>query len=270
MGERHPHTFLPYIETWLRSHRCDSGTQIRTASQKSTVKQENPAWKFLQANAPFIRIIWCGNAVTTPLFSALHPWASSNYTCVVSFLAFVRYQQNRPRKLFNREALRLRRRTWHSKIWQKIHWFIVFHSSILGVWKFVWWGLSPPKPPVATELVTNRHLFQKLYYHTMPNYQNESNTFSKLFLLKWLFLWLQMLLHRWTMRTSMKLTLPTDWLWFTLLTVQTYNLSSKLDPQTRQLRYPVEERHFPTALLHKKKQQLRWNWAMLPLLSSSL
>jgi len=63
----------------------------------------------------------------------------------------------------------------------------MFHSTILGVWKFVWWELSPPKPPVATELVTKRHLFQKLYYQTMPNYQNESNTFSELFLLKCFF-----------------------------------------------------------------------------------
>jgi len=28
--------------------------------------------------------------------------------------------------------LRLCRGDWHSKIWQKIHWFIVFHLPILG------------------------------------------------------------------------------------------------------------------------------------------
>jgi len=28
--------------------------------------------------------------------------------------------------------LRLCRGDWHSKIWQKIHWFIVFHIPILG------------------------------------------------------------------------------------------------------------------------------------------
>jgi len=33
--------------------------QIRTASQKSTVKQEDPVQKLLQANAHFIRTIWC-------------------------------------------------------------------------------------------------------------------------------------------------------------------------------------------------------------------
>jgi len=31
-----------YIKTWLRSHRRASDMQIRTASQKSTVKQEDP------------------------------------------------------------------------------------------------------------------------------------------------------------------------------------------------------------------------------------
>jgi len=44
----------------------------------------------------------------------------------------------------------------------------VLHSSVCGAWKFVWWGLSPAKTRVATELVTKRHLFQKLYYQIMP------------------------------------------------------------------------------------------------------
>ena len=50
----------------------------------------------------------------------------------------------------------------------KIHLFIVLHSSVCGAWKVVWWGLSPAKHRVATELVTNRHLFQKLYL--LPNH----------------------------------------------------------------------------------------------------
>jgi len=48
--------------------------------------------------------------------------------------------QNRRQKVFNRGALRFCRgalalcgRDWHSKIWQKLNWFIVFHVSILGV-----------------------------------------------------------------------------------------------------------------------------------------
>ena len=140
----------------------------------------------------------------------------------------------------------------------------MFRSSIWGGWKFVWWGLSPPKPPVAMELVTNRHLFQKLYYQTMPNSPNWE---QHIFLLKWLFLWLQMFLHRWTKGTFMKLTLPNGWLWFSLRAVQTYNLSSKLATQTHQLHYPLQERHFPTPSRHTEKQQLHWNWAMLPLRS---
>jgi len=92
------HTFLHYIKPWLRSHRCDSEKQIRTASQKYTVKREDPVWKFVQANAHFIRIIWCSlpfYSVPTH-FLALHPQPRvfSNYMCTVLFHAFVRYQQN--------------------------------------------------------------------------------------------------------------------------------------------------------------------------------
>jgi len=38
---------LDYIKIWLRSQRRASDTQIRTASQKYIVKQEDPVWKFL-------------------------------------------------------------------------------------------------------------------------------------------------------------------------------------------------------------------------------
>ena len=80
--ERVPHIFaLDNIKTWLRSHRCNSDTQIRTVRQKSKVKWEYPVWKFLLANAHFIRttscslpFVWCGNGVSTPLSLALHPW----------------------------------------------------------------------------------------------------------------------------------------------------------------------------------------------------
>jgi len=37
----------------------DSDTQIRTARQKSTVKQEDSVCKFVQANAHFSRIFLC-------------------------------------------------------------------------------------------------------------------------------------------------------------------------------------------------------------------
>jgi len=60
----------------------------------------------------------------------------------------------------------------------------VFHTSILGGLEIC---LVYAKPPVATELVAKRHLFQKLYSKPRQIHQNESNTFSKLFLLKWLF-----------------------------------------------------------------------------------
>jgi len=134
----------------------------------------------------------------------------------------------------------------------------------LGTCKFVWWGLSLPKPLVATELVAKRHhsYVKNCINKPCQIHQNESNTFYKLFLLKRLFLWLQMLVYRWTKGTSTKLTLPTVWLWFTLLAVQTHNLSSKLATHTHQLHYPLQERHFRTSLRHAEKQQLHWNWAM--------
>jgi len=47
-GNAFPHLFaLDYINKWLRSHRCAGDKQIRTACQKSTVKQEDPVWKYL-------------------------------------------------------------------------------------------------------------------------------------------------------------------------------------------------------------------------------
>ena len=52
-----------YIKTWLRSHKCAGDTQSCAASQRSAVKQEDPVWKYLQANSHFIRTIWCSLAL---------------------------------------------------------------------------------------------------------------------------------------------------------------------------------------------------------------
>jgi len=43
------------------------------------------------------------------------------------------------------------RGAWHSKNWQNLNWFVVFHFSIWGAWSFVW-GAKPPKPPSAMGL----------------------------------------------------------------------------------------------------------------------
>jgi len=44
VGTASPHLLaLDYIKIYMRSHRCASDTQIRTASQKPAVKQEDPA-----------------------------------------------------------------------------------------------------------------------------------------------------------------------------------------------------------------------------------
>jgi len=64
-GNALPHLFalvtflenLDYIKTWLRSYRCASDTQIRTASQNSKLKQADPL------SHHFIRTIWCNLVV---------------------------------------------------------------------------------------------------------------------------------------------------------------------------------------------------------------
>jgi len=56
--------------------------------------------------------------------------------------------QNRRQKVFNR-VFTFVQGAWHSKIWQKLHWFTVLHNSIWGAWS-LFGGLRPPKPPVAT------------------------------------------------------------------------------------------------------------------------
>jgi len=47
-----------------------------------------------------------------------------------------------------------------------------------------------------------------------------------------------------------KTTLPLGWLLFTLLAVETYNLSLKLPTKMHQLHYPLQERHFLATLRH--------------------
>jgi len=41
-------------------------------------------------------------------------------------------------KVFDLGALRLCRGSWHSKNWQKLLCFTVFHISIWGAWNLVW------------------------------------------------------------------------------------------------------------------------------------
>ena len=83
-------------------------------------------------------------------------WKTSNYWSerVERRCTYVHHWlQNRRQKVFNRGALRLCGETlhlcggaWNSKNWQKLHWFIVFHVSIWGVWSFVL-GPKPTKDP---------------------------------------------------------------------------------------------------------------------------
>ena len=93
----------------------------------------------------------------------------------------------------------------------------------------------------------------------MPQvHQNDSNTFCKLLLLEWLFLWLQTLL-----RNPHCLSAGSD-----SLAVQTYSLNSWGAYVNAPPRF--KKWHFPTPLRHIEKHQFYWNRATLPLQSSSL
>jgi len=67
-----------------------------------------------------------------------------------------------------------------------------------------------------------------------------------------------------------KTTLPIGWLLFTLLAVETYNLSSKLPTKMHQLHYPVSRTSFSGTITSCRKQQLHWNWEKLSSQSSPL
>ena len=102
-------------------------------------------------------------------------------------------------------------------------------------------------------------------------HQNESNTFCKLFLLKWIFLWLQMLSV--ALNTGVKPTKPTlpiGWLWFNVHAFQVHNLISKLTTQTHQLHYPASRTSFFDTITSSRKQPFYWNWATLPFQSPPL
>jgi len=88
-----------YIKTWLRSHRCASNMQIRIASQKSAVKQEDPVYSrsscrqmlalFELFGVAFL-FIWCENGIPILLFLALH-------SCTWPFQSIVfKWKQNSP------------------------------------------------------------------------------------------------------------------------------------------------------------------------------
>ena len=110
VGTGFPHLFgLDHIQTWLRSHRRASDTQIRTASQKSMVKQEDPVWKFLQANAHFIRTVWCSLPFHLVWERHSHFFSTTPWECHVhsykkttsrSDYKYAKQTRNRMQKLF--------------------------------------------------------------------------------------------------------------------------------------------------------------------------
>jgi len=99
----------------------------------------------------------------------------------------------------------------------------------------------------------------------MPKiHQNDSNTFCKLFLLKWLLLWLQMLRVPLKQGVFYETTLLIGWLWFTLLAIETYNLNSKLPTETHQLHHLASRTAFSSIVTSHSF------WGTLPLQISSL
>jgi len=66
--------------------------------------------------------------------------------------------QNPHQKILNTGGLRLCRGAWHSKIWQKLSLFMVFHISIQWAWSFVWGAKSSRRNGTASMSSRNRVL----------------------------------------------------------------------------------------------------------------
>jgi len=95
----------------------------------------------------------------------LHTWSScrtsSNYTCMVLFLAFIRYQQNHRRKVFSWETTFAQGGVTVQNLTKNPLICSVSYSNFRGLVAF--WGAKPTKAPVAMGLINNRRLFRKLY-----------------------------------------------------------------------------------------------------------
>jgi len=68
------------------------------------------------------------------------------YTIRESFELCGMLDQNRRQKVFNRGALRFCGGAWHSKNWQNLNWFTVFHVTIWGGLELCLGGAKPQKP----------------------------------------------------------------------------------------------------------------------------
>ena len=108
--------------------------------------------------------------VSLLIFRALCQWRCSEISIVTrSTLSHKSWgDQNRRKKFsiggfaFLREALGLCWGAWHSKIWRKLNWFIVFHVSIWEGLELCLGGLSPQKPPRGDGTGGDGHVGKKL------------------------------------------------------------------------------------------------------------
>jgi len=135
-------------------------------------------------------------SVSTPLFHKINKEKRFSQSCFCQHVqSSLKYSvQNCRQKVFNRGALRLCGRVWHSKNWQKPYWFIVFHVQFEGL-GVLFGGLSSPTrvatapPPVATGLmvynirVSTLNMFwiqylkmpfiDKMYIFSLVNYNHD-------------------------------------------------------------------------------------------------
>jgi len=81
-----------------------------------------------------------------------------NMYCIINITKI----QNRRKNVFNIGVFTFVQGAWHSEISQKLHWFMVLHSSIWGGLELCLEGLTPHKPPVATGL--QRSLSKEIRY----------------------------------------------------------------------------------------------------------
>jgi len=162
----------------------------------------------------------------------------------VLFLGFVRCQQNRHRKVLNKEALFL-------KFDKKTLIYSVLQFN-LGSLEIVWWGLSPPKPcgdgtgyqetSISKILLSNHAKFIKMRVTPFLSFTCWNDC-----------LWQQMLWH--TVEKGDFYETHTAYRWFclTLLGIQTDNLSSKLPVKTHQLHYPASRTSFSDTITSYRK-----------------
>ena len=75
----------------------------------------------------------------------LHIFVYRCQNCNVYCITNITKIQNRHQKLFNIGGFTFVQEAWHSEISQKLHRFIVLHSSIWGLWA-LFAGLSPQSP----------------------------------------------------------------------------------------------------------------------------